>query len=614
MTRRHGGSGAAACAALTCVLSALALAQNPPPPPPPPPPASAGAASRDMPVRAPEGGASLSGIVTSAGASTTPLAGVTVTLTVTGYQAGWTYVTDRDGRFAFSRLPAGRYALSASRPGRPTMKYGASRPGRTGASIPLEDASHLTDIRIAMPAGAVLSGRVTDESGLPVPFARVTVWPTVTRNGARAAGPFAGSAMTDDRGVYRVHSLAEGDYILAVDPRTIFGPQAKLLRYSAADIDAALRSASSPAAGAATTPALPDGEEVGRAAVYYPSADSAQTAAPVHLAAGEERLDLDIVARYNVATTLTGTLLMPDGTAPKSVVMTLVQTGVGGSTRPFVHPSPVDGSFKYTGLAPGRYTITARAAGAANAAASAAAPSAQDDSLWARADVEVAGAPVSGVRLVLQRPFHVQGTVAFEGDGAAPAPARITLTAVLAPGENSFGVYSATPDAAGALAIAGVTPGRYRVSAPPIRAGATQWIPASAMLNGQDVLDEPFEVRDGDVNGLVVTYTNRAARVTGTLEDASGRPAPDYYVILFPEDRRYWYPGSRWIKAVRPSEGGGYLMSGLSAGRYRIGAVIDVENNEWFEPSFLEQLLPASAAFTLSEGELRGFPLRIGGR
>jgi hypothetical protein len=567
-----------------------------------------------MPVRPPEGGASLSGVVMSAGDSPSPLAGVTVTLSLTGYQAGWTYITASDGRFAFEHLPAGRYALAASRPGRPSMKYGASRPGRTGASIPVADDSRLTDLRVTMPAGAVLSGRVMDEFGMPVPFARVTVWSSVLRNGARAAGLFAGSAMTDDRGVYRVHSLAEGDYIFAADARGLFAPQSKLIRYSAADIDAVLRAASVPTAGAATTPAMPEGDEIGRAPVYYPSAASAQDAAPVHLDAAEERLDLDIVARYNVATTLSGTLLMPDGTAPGSVVMTMMQTGVGRGPNPFVRPSPLDGSFKYTGLAPGHYTITARAAASANEATSAVAASLQDDALWARTEVDVAGTPVSGVRMVLRAPFRVQGAVTFQGDTAPPAPARISLTAVLAPGENSFGVYAGTPDATGSLTIAGVTPGRYRVSAPSIRAGAVQWTPASATLNGQDVLDEPFEVRDGDVTGLVVTYTNRTTRLTGTLEDASGRPAQDYYIILFPEERRYWYPGSRWIRAVRPSEGGGYLMSGIPPGRYRIGAVVDVENNEWFEPSFLEQLLPASAALTLSEGELRGFPLRIGGR
>lgn len=40
---------------------------------------------------------------------------------------------------------------------------------------------------------------------------------------------------------------------------------------------------------------------------------------------------------------------------------------------------------------------------------------------------------------------------------------------------------------------------------------------------------------------------------------------------------------------------------------------ISVETNEWFEPSFLQQLVAASATLTLTDGEKKSFPLKIGG-
>jgi hypothetical protein len=82
---------------------------------------------------------------------------------------------------------------------------------------------------------------------------------------------------------------------------------------------------------------------------------------------------------------------------------------------------------------------------------------------------------------------------------------------------------------------------------------------------------------------------------------------------VFPVESKYWTLNSRRIKAVRPGLDGRFSIRGLPPGEYRIGAVVDVENGEWFEPSFLQPLLGASAALTLSEGEKRNFPLKIGG-
>jgi len=41
--------------------------------------------------------------------------------------------------------------------------------------------------------------------------------------------------------------------------------------------------------------------------------------------------------------------------------------------------------------------------------------------------------------------------------------------------------------------------------------------------------------------------------------------------------------------------------------------VTDVKTGEWFEPSLLQQLVAASAALTLAEGEKKAFPLKLGG-
>ena len=194
-----------------------------------------------------------------------------------------------------------------------------------------------------------------------------------------------------------------------------------------------------------------------------------------------------------------------------------------------------------------------------------------------------------------------------------PPNPRIALAPVLRGGDVAIGVSSAPMDKDRNFAFAGVPNGRYRVDSVQSAPGSALWALKSAVLNGQEILDEPFEVSGSDLSGLTVTYTNNVTSILGSLQDASGRPAPDYYIIVFPTDQKYWYQNSRRIKTARPSLDGTYLIRGLPPGSYRIGAVTDVETNDWFESWFLQQLLPASAELTLGEGERKTFPLKIGG-
>jgi hypothetical protein len=587
------------------LLAAGASAQVPPPPPPPPPP-SMPAPPRDLPFAPPTGGASISGRVVTADERPTPIRAVIVTLRGDGFRTGWTFVTDATGTFSFANLPPGRFVLAASRVGFPSINYGAPRPGRPGASIVLKDNERLADLSIALPRGAVITGRVTDDNGAPVVGSRISAGTIVLRNGERTMA-YGGNGFTDDRGEYRIFGLAAGDYAVWVEGRSL-GTSGGI-RYTPAEIDSVLNRGVGVSRPGQAPPPPPEGQEMAPTSIYFPSATSLLDAAPVHVDAGETRAGIDIRAAYLPAVSLSGTLLDPDGKPPAGVVMNLVRIGAARGPAIFGHPSPKDGTFRFTGITPGHYAITARATPQGDtAAAGDTAP------LWARADIDINGIPMSGVNIRLQPGTVVRGGVSFDigPQATPPATIRMALTAVAAPGDISMGVGDA-PVRNGAFEFTGVIPGRYRVNAQLPGLTTSLWTIKSATINGQDALDAPFDVGSTDLDGLTITLTNKITGVTGTLEDASGRAAPDYYVIVFPEDPAFWFQGSRRIKAVRPTAQGGYLVRGLPPGAYRIGAVTDVETNEWFEPSFLQQLLPASAALTLVEGEMRAFPLKIGG-
>ncbi len=528
----------------------------------------------------------------------------TVTLRSEAYRVGWTRVTDETGTFNFAGLPAGRYTLAASKPSFVTAAYGALRPGRPGSSIVVIENGHVTNLTLTLLRGAAITGVVRDASGLPMENVQVSAGTIITKNGVRATSfTFGGQtlASTDDRGEYRLYGLAPGEYAVAVESRflNVFSVGG-LRRATTADIDAALRT---DAAGpAAATPAPPrETTDLTLSGVYYPGTARLDDAQPVKLAAAEERRSIDIQLEYVPAVSIEGRLLGPDGKAPVSVTLNLLPSSGGRSQ--FGRPSPADGTFAFTGVTPGRYVIAARAAvpGAAGSNAT----------LYARADVEVTGSPVKNVNLTLKEGATVSGTVSFDSASGTTSPgtARVALVPILTPGDVSLAVPGASTAANGVFSFVGVTPGRYRVTA----SSLPVWTLKSAVADGEEVVDDGFEVGESDVTNITVKMSDQVAEVVGILQDASGRPAPDYYVIVFPTDTKYWIQNSRRIKTARPGNDGKYILRDLPPGEYRIAAVTDVDNGEWFEPAFLQQLVAASATLTLTEGEKKSFPLKIGG-
>ena len=128
--------------------------------------------------------------------------------------------TDDQGRYAFAALPAGRFTLSASKPGHLSASYGQRVPGsgRPGTPIQLEEGQRLT-IGLQLPRGGVISGTVLDEQGEAVPGTLVRVFRYSMQSGVRTLQQ-AGSDATDDRGSYRIYGLPLGDYLVCAVPRS----------------------------------------------------------------------------------------------------------------------------------------------------------------------------------------------------------------------------------------------------------------------------------------------------------------------------------------------------------------------------------------------------------
>ena len=213
---------------------------------------------------------------------------------------------------------------------------------------------------------------------------------------------------------------------------------------------------------------------------------------------------------------------------------------------------------------------------------------------WGQADVSVDGQPISGVSISMQPGMTIAGKVQFKGtrlvqDGDL---SRIRLTLAPAPSAagaavrlNMGGLPTAVFEPNGQFKFNGVTPGRYRVTGiAPVPMGSPpglSWTMLSAVANGRDVLDFPLEVGPaGETGEIVVTFADAVQEVNGSLQDGTGRPAPDYTIIVFAADNRFWTTPTRRVRSTRPGTDGKFTVANLPPGDYRVAAVVDVSPTE----------------------------------
>jgi protocatechuate 3,4-dioxygenase beta subunit len=623
------------------------------------------------------GTSSLAGVITGEESPRQPVRRARVTINSSDGAIVKSTTTDDAGRYTFGSLPANRYSVAATKGGYVRMTYGAKRADRPGTPVTLGEGQQLKNLDMTLTRGAVITGRVLDETGQPAFGVNIRLLQYRMVQGERVLTPAAlgliAPESTDDRGMYRLYGLAPGEYIVSATPRASTAGEIRAMTDTEirAAIAAAQQQPGGMAAGrpgaagpvgapgsAGTPPAVPPREysTVGYAPVYYPGTTLAGSAATITLNAGEERTSVDFQLQLVRTAKIEGTVIAPAGIPPESVQLVMTPTGpnavpgaLPGTLLTRVAPGP-DGKFTYTAVAPGTYTITARAsqrpAGAPGAPAMVAGrgevigfaraggagdapmvinmgggPGGGGPAFWASTEVNLDGTNLSNLTLSLQPGMTVTGRVQVDAKKmTAPTDfsrARVQLMPAQTGGGGTVvmlgGMPGTTIDASGRFTLSGVTPGRYRVQASmPMEVGQG-WQLKSVVVKGRDAFDFPLEIGPGeDISDAVVTFTDVTQEVSGTLQDPTGRAAPDYTIVVFPADRRLWSsPMARRIRTVRPGTDGRFSVTNLPAGEYRIAALTDIAPGDANDPNFLEQLVNASIPFTLADGEKKTQDLRL---
>jgi protocatechuate 3,4-dioxygenase beta subunit len=633
-----------------------------------------GGQARDAVGQTPVGTGTISGSVVTAG-SGSPVRRARVSLTGAELRGGRFVLTDDAGHFTFLALPAGRFNLSASKVGYISLAFGASQPGRPGTPIQLFDGQQIDRVTLTLPRGGVITGTVLDEHGEPTPGTPVRAMRVVTENGERRLR-MMGQDQSDDRGIYRIYQLQPGEYIVSATPRNI--GQTDISVALAAEMQSAIQQVGG-GANATFSITLPAGEvsdrvavlqqqlaqandapNVAYAPVYYPGAMSVSTASAIPLAAGEERSGIDFQLQLVRTARVEGSVVNPDGTIPTGVQVALSDRGSGldvpgiGMNMSRVGP---DGHFSFSTVAPGQYTLEARAivrkapdgttetdrgrGGRGGPFGRFGGPGDIQQVLWASTDLGVNGQDLSGLVLTLQPGMTMTGRVDFEStSGQTPTDLSTVRLQLVSRGGDSFGIGRTPPaasvDATGRFTITGIAPGRYSLTGGIVRivsprgngpvafsmdgpapitsqsSAVIPWTMKSAIANGRDLLDFPLDIGPGEnPSNVVVTFTDRTQQLSGTILDASGRPVSQYTILVFPSDQRYWQSAPRRVQLARPSTTGSFQFHGLPAGDYYLTAVTDIDPSNRADPAILEQLAKASISISIKEGEQKVQDIRV---
>lgn len=607
-------------------------------------------------ARGEAGTASLTGTVVTGEATPRPVARAVVTVASGSSTVPEALSTDEAGRFAFAGLTPGTYYLIVTKPGYVETAYGATHVGMgPGVPLALVAGQSLSGLTIDLPHGAVLTGAIRFASGLPDSTAMVEVTRIDLVNGHRQPSPDVKTVNTDDRGVYRVFGLAPGSYLIqskGTREAALFG--AFEVRQVSPDevrwAEQAVVASSAPAAPGAATPAPPASRPTAYAPVYYPGTADRASAALVTVGLAEERTGLDFVMTAVPTAFVSGRVIGLDGGPPTGATVTLNRLDAAAPDLPPAAPPASagvvlpDGSFRLGGVTPGHYRLAVRATPpAANGDAAAPTPrpmimfpgDANGATLWGREEVTVDGQDLDGITVRLQPGLSVSGRVVFE-TATPPDLSRVrvmlgTTAAGTSPGDmvaRLMGGSSSGVSADGTFSIVGLTPDRYRIAATTggIRSLAALIQPGlvaptpdavvlkSALWHGVDLADVPLDLKPGiDATGIVLTFTDKPTTLRGTVRDATGRPTPNFPIVVFATDRAAWFAGSRRVVEAHVASDGQFTIQGLPAGEYYVAALTDVNATEPSDPAFLEAVVPSALRLKIADGEQKVQDLKLAG-
>ena len=484
--------------------------------------------------------------------------------------------TDADGRFEFTKLPAGTFTLAVEKATYMLGRYpDAGRTLRTmGRPLLLRAGESIDSIAIPLFRGAAISGHVMDASGDLVESAQVALM----RLSPGGRPTMRNSTSTNDLGEFRLGKLEPGSYVLLATARR-FGPGEPV----PVDVE---------------PPPQP-------LPTYYPGVAAIDLAQPVRVARGQAVGDTDITLTESVPAVLSGTVIGEDGQPLKTGGFITVRAMIKDLPYPidmFGSSLGPDGTFRLA-VAPGDYVVEARAMSSGSGV----------DRMGLER-VSIAG-NVEGLTIQIGRAATASGRVIFEGTSPVPSdPQQVRFQLFTSDGESCRqGRMSVSAD--WSFTIEGLG-GTCAVTS---QSGIGRWMLKTLQIGGQDVDGQSLTFEPGQqIRNLEAVFTDRRTSVTFHVAGERGQATREYVALMFPVTRERVEPSS--VRTLVPppdellaaaaaltpgrarSEVRRETMPGLRPGEYYAVAIDDISTEDVRDPSVLARLVPAATRVTVGEG------------
>lgn len=469
--------------------------------------------------------------------------------------------TDAAGVFEVAGLPAGAYTIVATKAGFVSLQFGQRRPFEPGTPVELA-AGETRELEFALPRGSVITGRITDDTGDPVPHAVVSASRYVYgAGGRRRLEATDADDTTDDRGQYRIFGLMPGEYVV---------------------------SASEPASARGRTRSEPASAD-GYARTYYPGVPGSAEAATVVVGLGQEAsANFGLVAAR--LSTVSGVVTDSLG-RPAAGATVLLGAGDGDDQSVVSAQARQDGAFVLTGVSPGNLELTVRRSADAAGGAE-----------MARLAVPVpAGTDVTGLAVSTGRGATIEGTLIFR---AAASADRRGLSVAARPLDGFMtsvgGGSPAAVDVNGRFRLEGVFGTVALQLAGP---GAAGWTMESVSVDGRDATDREVAAVPGRTVPARIVVSDRVTDVAGTVTDARGTPRSEFVAVFLPASVSDGVLPTRYVRTARASGQGQFHVRGLPGGNYLVVAVESLEDGREWDPAFQAWAREHGTAVRLEGGQ-----------